>query len=256
MHAHHPCTQPQCLAHKFVVFGSVLDLKAHMVEEHGAEMSARDRKDVRRVHTEFEFEEAGSSGRRGRRNRRDREHEQEPPPVTPGYTQSNAAGARRREAFGGNLTIDGRSVNLATNAASSHSSQRPSRHQTPSPPDEGEQTIAECVDLFEISHNLLMPYRKNSVLVARLTTLISNPVTAVPAIQAAIRSYRVSESGARDVISTVWNILDRNLDGAAGVINLLIDLIDEEDKRRDLLVAWNGFKIEVGCLELRTPTLG
>ncbi|KAI0949996.1 hypothetical protein AcV7_008600 [Taiwanofungus camphoratus] len=228
MHAHHPCTQPQCLAHKFVVFGSVLDLKAHMVEEHGAEMSARDRKDVRRVHTEFEFEEAGSSGRRGRRNRRDREHEQEPPPVTPGYTQSNAAGARRREAFGGNLTIDGRSVNLATNAASSHSSQRPSRHQTPSPPDEGEQTIAE----------------KNSVLVARLTTLISNPVTAVPAIQAAIRSYRVSESGARDVISTVWNILDRNLDGAAGVINLLIDLIDEEDKRRDLLAAWNGFKIE------------
>lgn len=75
--------------------------------------------------------------------------------------------------------------------------------------------------------------------------LAPNPTSAVPAIQAAMRSYRHSESAARDLISTVWNILDRNLDGTASVVNLLVDMMDEEDKKRELLSAWNGFKIEV-----------
>ena len=72
-----------------------------------------------------------------------------------------------------------------------------------------------------------------------------NPTSAVPAIQAAMRSYLHSESAARDLISTVWNILDRNLDGTASVVNMLVDMMDDEDKKRELLAAWNGFKIEV-----------
>ena len=32
MHAHFPCRRSECLARKFVVFGSALDLKAHQVE--------------------------------------------------------------------------------------------------------------------------------------------------------------------------------------------------------------------------------
>lgn len=32
-HSHHPCTEQICLEKKFVVFGSEVDLKAHMVNE-------------------------------------------------------------------------------------------------------------------------------------------------------------------------------------------------------------------------------
>lgn len=131
MQAHHPCMQPQCQARKFVVFGSVLDLKAHTVEEHGAEMSARDRKDAMRVQADFEFEEVGVGGRRGRRDRGDREREREPPP-TAGPAR---AGARRREAFGGNLTSE--TPSRTANAGAQ--SQQPSRRQTPSPPDSDPQ---------------------------------------------------------------------------------------------------------------------
>src|SRR6266567_5659798 len=46
---HFPCTQPVCQARKFVVFNTALDLKAHMVEDHGGDMSARDKKDARRI---------------------------------------------------------------------------------------------------------------------------------------------------------------------------------------------------------------
>jgi hypothetical protein len=39
--------------------------------------------------------------------------------------------------------------------------------------------------------------------------------------------------------------VDRNLDSSATYVNLVVDLLDEEDKKKDLLSAWNGFKIEV-----------
>jgi len=60
-----------------------------------------------------------------------------------------------------------------------------------------------------------------------------------------MRGYRANESSARDLISTVWNVLDHNLDDTASIINSVVDLLEEEEKKRDLLTAWNGFKIEV-----------
>ncbi|KAI0362624.1 hypothetical protein OH77DRAFT_1584982 [Trametes cingulata] len=228
MHAHFPCRRAECLARKFVVFGSAIDLKAHMVEEHGAEMSARDRRDARRVDAPFEFEEvgAGSGGRRGRRDRGDREREREPPPHSaaqpPGAAaRPQAAGARRREAFGGALTTEAAQTQTQQAAGSN---QQASRRQSP------DSDLADEPRL--------------SALVARLHGLAPNPTTAVPAVKAAVRSYKASESSARDLISTVWNILDRNLDGTASIVNALVDLVDDDEKKHNLLSAWNGFKVE------------
>ena len=82
------------------MFDSELDLKAHQVEVHGADMSSKDKRDARRVQAEFEFDDAGGGGRRGRRDRGDRERERELPPVQ----VQGRSGGRRREAFGGHLT--------------------------------------------------------------------------------------------------------------------------------------------------------
>lgn len=79
----------------------------------------------------------------------------------------------------------------------------------------------------------------------RLQALAPNPSAAVPAIKAAIRGYRASESSARDLISTVWNILDSNLEHTASLVNAFVDLLDEEEKKQDLLSSWKGFEIEV-----------
>lgn len=46
------------------------------------------------------------------------------------------------------------------------------------------------------------------------------------------------------MISSIWNVLDQNLDSSATFVNLIVDIL-EEDKKNDLLSAWNGFKIEV-----------
>ena len=140
-HAHHPCSQPQCQARKFVVFSSALDLKGHMVDEHGADMTSRDKKDARRVQADFEFDEVGIGGRR---NRRDRgggsgggNGDRDPPQHNP-FTGPSRQNSRRREGFGVNLTVDG-----GTNTPAPPGSSRLS----PSPPPE-DPILAECVAFF------------------------------------------------------------------------------------------------------------
>ena len=80
---------------------------------------------------------------------------------------------------------------------------------------------------------------------ARLRALAPNPTNAVASLKLSLRSYIASEMGPRDLISNIWNILDRDLDNTASVVNLVIDLLEGEDKKNALLGAWNGFKIEV-----------
>jgi len=95
-----------------------------MVEEHGAEMSSRDKKDARRVNASFEFQEAGR--RRGARDREAPPSSQQPPVDPPGPSAS------RRDRFGGHLTT-GNDGNVL-NSANGQVSPGPSRRQSPSPP--------------------------------------------------------------------------------------------------------------------------
>jgi E3 ubiquitin-protein ligase ZNF598 len=85
------------------------------------------------------------------------------------------------------------------------------------------------------------------MVMARLQSLATNPTTAVPVVKAAVREYRASESSARDLISTIWNVLDQNLEHTASMVNAFVDLLDQEEKKQDLLASWKGFAIEV-CL--------
>lgn len=70
------------------------------------------------------------------------------------------------------------------------------------------------------------------------------------AVELSLRSYRSSESTARDLISSIWSVLDQNLDTCATLVNMVVDVLDVEDKKKDLLNAWNGFKIEVCSFSL------
>ncbi|KAK0463489.1 uncharacterized protein EV420DRAFT_1518464, partial [Desarmillaria tabescens] len=223
--AHHPCMQGACLAQKFVVFNTPLDLKAHMVEEHGADMSSRDKKDARRVPAQFEFEDTPS--RRGG-GRRDREHEREPPPrqpppSAPGPSRPPGAG-RRREGFGASLTTN-------DNASTTSLPTPPvvSRRSSPSP-------TREPVDPAILE--------KHTAFLARLQSFAANPTTAMPAVRAAIRGYRASESSAKDLISTIWNVLDCHLEHTASIINAFVDLLEEDEKKQDILRSWKSFEIE------------
>jgi hypothetical protein len=98
--AHFPCQQDECLAKKFVVFGSAMDLQGHMVEEHGAAMTSKDRREAMKIQADFAFEDTNAGrGRRGVPG--SAPHPPPAPPPQPGSSR----GGRRRD-FGGHLTTD------------------------------------------------------------------------------------------------------------------------------------------------------
>ncbi|KAF7341130.1 E3 ubiquitin-protein ligase hel2 [Mycena venus] len=236
--AHHPCPHDSCRERKFVVFGSALDLQAHLVEEHGGEMGKGGRRAAQRV--EAGWDEAGPGrghghgrGRGRERDRdRDREREREPPPHPPAQQTQQAqpqpqrppGGGRRREGFGAALTVEG-------------SDAPPPPVPTPSPPlpRAGAAPAAEVDPAVAAQHTAFL---------ARLASLSPNPTTALPAARAAIRSFRASESSARDLISTLWSVVDQRMESAASIVNALVDLLDEGEQREAVLSAWRGFEVE------------
>lgn len=133
-----------------------------MVEEHGGEMSARDKKDARRIQAEFAFEEVGYGGRHGRRDReRDRDRDREPPPPHQQQQQqqqqastSNAAtasrpapgGNRRRDGFGGALTESGPTPAQATNTG--RQTRPNTRPTTPQPNADVDPAVSELVSMI------------------------------------------------------------------------------------------------------------
>ncbi|KAF8337638.1 uncharacterized protein EI90DRAFT_3152271, partial [Cantharellus anzutake] len=50
---HFPCPHSDCLAQKFIVFPSQLDLQIHQIQQHGDEMSTRQKKDKLRIGSVF-----------------------------------------------------------------------------------------------------------------------------------------------------------------------------------------------------------
>ena len=87
--------------------------------------------------------------------------------------------------------------------------------------------------------------RRHARFLARLQSLTANPSTAVPVIKAATRGYRLAETTARDLILTIWNVVDQKLEHTASIVNAFVDLVDEEEKKQDILVSWKTFEIEV-----------
>lgn len=218
--AHHPCPNSSCQASKFVVFGSRIDLQAHMVEEHGAEMSTRDKKDARRVEAAFEFQDASSSSnrRRGGGPGGTGGGGRDPQPLLAPRPISGADSRRNR--FGAHLTTEGDANDLSPG---------PSRHQTPSPPPPSMDPVTG---------------ERYTAIFVRLRNLAPHPINAIAGVKLALRDYTASQSGARDLISTIWSILDRDLDATASIVNLIVDFLEDEEKKTALLSAWNGFKVE------------
>ncbi|EAU80632.2 cytoplasmic protein [Coprinopsis cinerea okayama7 len=245
--AHYPCQHKECLAQKFVVFNTPLDLQAHMVEEHGADMSARDRKNAQRVQAEFTFEDAGRRYGRQQQQQDHRaardEHQSRsvpPPPQastsasapTPAQAQAGPVrGANaRRAAFGGSLTTGGASEQGGSQGATPNRNS-PAVSRPASPPERNvDPATAE----------------RHAAFLDRLHHLSKNPTTAIPAVKSASRSYMTNESTAKDFILTIWNVLERNLDSTASIVNAFVDLLDEgeEERRVEVLREWRGFAVE------------
>ncbi|CAE6424774.1 unnamed protein product [Rhizoctonia solani] len=229
---HYPCTHPSCLEQKFVVFSTQLDLQGHQVDVHGEQMSSRDRRDARRIDVTFGSGGRGGRGRGGGRgdrvqaSERNEDRAREPPPqaITQPPPQPGPPPGRgsRRAAFGASLTVEGSG---ARNESSPSPQQEPPRPSTRTPDPDVDPEILEQHNQFLSLLNLYAP---------------TNGATA---IRGAIRSYKLSESSAKDMLATIRTVVDDNMNVVSTLVNGLVPLFDEE-KRKDILNVWNGMKLE------------
>ena len=242
---HYPCTQATCLEKKFVVFDAAIDLQAHMVDEHGTTMTVKDKKDARRIATEFQFEDSRQNrpGDR-RRGQTERERDREPPP---GLATTRPPD-RRRAGFGAALTSEG-DASGSSPASGANTPHIPSRPRSSSPARENvDPAVAQYVQPILHPHSraiVLTGCRKHAEFMARVSALTSGSAASEASIKAAIRSFRASESAAQHLITTFYVVLDSNVDRMQTLINPLVDILDSDDKKKDLLETWNGFKLEV-----------
>lgn len=79
---------------------------------------------------------------------------------------------------------------------------------------------------------------------ARLATATNNNSSSITAIKSAIRAYRSSESSAKDLVDTFFTVFDQDFENTGKFLSSLVDLLDNEEKKEDLLSAWNAYKIE------------
>ena len=106
--------------------------------------------------------------------------------------------------------------------------------------------------LFAYMNYILMGSR-HAALLARMGMLVNDSSTKLQSFRAAVRQYRNNESGARDMVDTIYNVLDQDVDATTGVVREIASLFESEgdkDKRGAVLEALNGFRIEVNTLSL------
>lgn len=82
--------------------------------------------------------------------------------------------------------------------------------------------------------------------------LVNDSSNKLQSFRAAIRQYRNNESSAKDMLDTVFHVLDQDVDATVGVVREVAGLFEgdgEKDKRSAILEALNGFRVQVGSVQ-------
>ncbi|KAK6344018.1 hypothetical protein TWF696_007666 [Orbilia brochopaga] len=272
---HYRCTDPECLEKKFIVFGSEMDLKAHLIEEHPGSLSKGALKDMRRVDMAA-FPDAhahgsggggpsrGRGGRAQRDNRRDTQAPEPPPPPTP--PAPGAGAASRYDPTGrGTLYVQSASSSIPQRVFSRHLTRTEAPQDAP-PTGAGQTSGAASSntnDLFPPLSALSissppepLPTRpaavptnvpastaqKHEAVINRAMRLANNDNSKLEKFKRYISNYNAEQMSSKDLIEAFWVLFDVRATDLATLLRELSELFDKEEKRRSLLEAWNEWK--------------
>ncbi|KAL8710781.1 MAG: hypothetical protein Q9225_007235, partial [Loekoesia sp. 1 TL-2023] len=269
---HFMCADQECLDKKFVVFESELDLKAHQLQTHPNGLSKDARRDARLVDISgFDYRtpyHGPHGGRRDRQGGRGRD------PNTEALPHSTAQPLRRDElayqrqmaiqsaqsvaprTFGGQLTS-----NIAV-AARPSSRQEPDTVTAPRNHTDTNSSFP-AIDNLNLNHNSssLPPHPPTSPapthaltpkeqarrlhhtsVMDRASALLKHDPTKISSFRTAVSSYRSSTLSASQLIDNFFSLFDVSASDLGKLIKELADIYENENKRNDLLKAWNDWR--------------
>jgi hypothetical protein len=100
----------------------------------------------------------------------------------------------------------------------------------------------------------LTTHSRHASLLNLVGSLTQSSSTKLSSFRSAVRQFRQNESGAKDMIDTVFHVLDEDVDRTVMVGREIAGLFEEKgsegDKRKAVLEALNGFRVTVGLLSV------
>jgi hypothetical protein len=78
--------------------------------------------------------------------------------------------------------------------------------------------------------------------------MVSDSVNKMSSFRSAIRAFKNTESTAKGMIDTIYNVLDQDHQATISVVKEIGQIFEEDgsrDKAKDILEAINGFKAQV-----------
>lgn len=249
---HWLCENKECLEKKFIVFDSEMDYKAHQLQEHANELSAREKREAFRIEANFSYDDGGESSRAGA-NR------------VGGGAGKKAKGRANGAGAGGADAADPSSDNrdvlgVSTLASRAHvPGAGPANHQsrramfgsgltTASPqgiPADRPRTVIDSRSVEE----------RHQAYMDKVSSTLNGSEARITSFRHSLRAFKNGESSARDLISTIHSLVG-DMDDCAPLVNGLVDLLDDRDKGRALGDAWNQYRIERTQFPSLTPAGG
>ena len=244
---HFLCLERQCLDQKFVVFGSELDLKAHRMEIHHAQLSARDLKDARRINVPFNSSHIGGYQSRSNHRPMDTDPEIEQQRQEAAYLRAQQQARERSVMYAPVVNSDGPEVGASAPPPSSRdrtvsadfpalgrakpSASAPLQSYQPTSPTSIDSSISATSK------------KQQQVVLDRVTELLRGNNNNVNQFKQYISQFRTGKTSAPTLIEQLWSLFNVKIDVLNGVINQVADLIDDQKQSTYLLKAWNDFKV-------------
>lgn len=220
-------------------------------------MSQRDRAQARQVHIDFSARPDAGPSRAGGRGfslgTRETSQAQQlaAPPMNAAQAEQQRRqiqvdrqeDGRRRKAFVTGLTNSSGSA-----SASAPASGPASGRQSPAESASGFATPREDVDDATAA--------RHAALLSRVSMLVGDSPTKLASFRSAVRQFKNNESGAKDMVDTLFYVLDQDREATAGVGREIANLFDsqgDKEKQQAVLAAVNTFRIQQ---EEQFPALG
>lgn len=215
-------------------------------------MSQRDIALARKVQVSMSFDEprsaAGPSNSGGRERNNGRG---QPAPRGESFPSLNGGGAAasssRREAFGASLSTGG---------------SRPAADD-----DDPDRVVMACVyppasdprfvaQTDRLAPSPVLSASEHAALLTRVSNLVDHSQAKMAVFRSVVGGYKSGQNGADDVIDTLYNIFDHDVDAtahvAAGAAMLLTGI--DDDKKKDLLAKVSSWRRDVRPLVVILPT--
>lgn len=81
----------------------------------------------------------------------------------------------------------------------------------------------------------------------RVANVTGNATNTLTLIKFTVRGYRASETSAKDVVETFFHAFNDRIEVTGTILSALADILDNEEKKTELLRVWNNFKVEVSA---------